>query len=140
MTKVIVLPTLITEQEAQKRFAQLLEDKELRRARQAGEIGYYKRKGTISYREDELLDFIAQRLEESYTPPCHKKNSGSDDTGSTKSTDPETGTDSGMMPELKKSAADLLRQQTSKAQKSNSRRSYSKRGKAGRKTPETSPC
>ena len=53
------LPKLLSEAEAVKTYGELLRDKELRRARQAGVLGYYKRGARIYYVEDELVAYIA---------------------------------------------------------------------------------
>ena len=102
------LPTLVTEAEAIKRFGTFLEDKELRRARQNGEIGYIARKRTIFYREDELVAFIATRIERDYTPPCQPPEeqnacSSLSHTGSPALTGQTGSIASGMTPELEKS-------------------------------------
>ena len=74
------LPELISEAQAYELYRDILRDKDLRRARQKGEIGYYQRGRKISYGADELREFIARKLEEAYTP-SRKQNSGSDDRG-----------------------------------------------------------
>lgn len=56
----------ITETEAYSRFGHLLEDKELRIARQEGRLGYLRRKRKIFYRLSELQDFIDGALEKEY--------------------------------------------------------------------------
>ena len=61
---------LITEAEAYRIYGHLLEDKELRRARAAGLIGYLRRKRTIHYRRDELDSFVNAAIQEGYIPPC----------------------------------------------------------------------
>src|SRR5690606_22180256 len=63
MSAVSPLPALLTEAEAYERYGSVLRDKELRRAREARAIGYYKRKGKILYREDELAAFVLAKLE-----------------------------------------------------------------------------
>lgn len=108
------LPHLLTEADAYNRFGKILEDKELRLARKRGELGYYRRKGQILYREDELLSFVKALLEGSYVAPCRENTSSSSaSTGSIASRVRGISTASGMTPELEKSAADLLRQQIS---------------------------
>lgn len=136
-TNILQLPPLLSEAEAVEQYGAFLEDKELRRARQERVLGYYKLKGKILYREDELADYIKAKLEGRYTKPC-QINSGSGDTGSTTSKDRGTSTGSGMTPELERSGAALLRQQTSKKPRSSSRQSSSKRGKLRLVTPERS--
>lgn len=56
----------ITEAEAYERFGHLLEDKELRVARQEGRLGYLRRKRKIFYRLSELQNFIDGALEQEY--------------------------------------------------------------------------
>src|SRR3954464_12634073 len=107
MGDVLPLPELVSEAEAYRLFS-ILEDKELRRARQDREIGFYPRKNRIFYRLDELESFVARKLQQSYVPPCQKNSSASADTGSRASPAPPTSTASGMTPELEKSAVDLL--------------------------------
>ncbi len=115
--EVTLLPRLLAESDAYARFP-LLEDKELRRARQSGETGYFNRKNRIFYREDELQAYVARKLQLSYVPPCPKNPpSASDATGSTGLPDHPTGTDSGMTPALEKRAADLLAQRISNSRK-----------------------
>lgn len=57
---------IITETEAYVRFGHLLEDKELRIARQEGRLGYLRRKRTIFYRLSELQAFVDTALEREY--------------------------------------------------------------------------
>nr|USU33068.1 hypothetical protein NG677_05100 [Methylobacterium sp. OTU13CASTA1] len=57
---------IITEAEAYLRFGHLLEDKELRFARQDGRLGYLRRKRTIFYRLSELQAFVNAALEREY--------------------------------------------------------------------------
>ena len=100
MSEPATLPDLLSEQEAYDRFSHVLEDKELRRARRDGAIGFYRRKGRILYREDELVAFIAARLDESYTPP-----------GSPAKAAPREGRKpfiEGMTPELMRAGSELL--------------------------------
>lgn len=61
---------LITETEAYRIYGHLLEDKELRRARTAGALGYLRRKRTIHYRRDELEAFVRAIINWSYVEPC----------------------------------------------------------------------
>lgn len=108
MAEVVHLPELVSEVDAYARFP-ILEDKELRRARQAKAIGYFRRKHSIFYRLDELERFVARKLDESYVPPCPTTHSSaSGDTGSPPSPDQGTSTVSGMTPDLEKSAAEAL--------------------------------
>ncbi|MCP5081136.1 MAG: helix-turn-helix domain-containing protein [Alphaproteobacteria bacterium] len=115
---IVEIPKLIGEDAAYARYPDVLQDKELRNARQEGKIGYYKRKGRILYREDELAEYVKAALERSYEPPCQtdseKPSSGSAPIGEATSTAPETSTASGMTPDQERSAASLLRQQAAK--------------------------
>jgi hypothetical protein len=130
MVDAIPLPQLVTEVEAYALFP-LLQDKELRQARQDGEIGYYPRKKRIYYRLDELQAYMARKLQQSYVPPCPKNpQHASDATGSTRYQARPTGTASGMTPDLEKRAADLLAQRASNSPSSSSRPSSSKKALA----------
>ncbi|AWB21811.1 hypothetical protein DA075_13510 [Methylobacterium currus] len=62
---------LIAEEEALRRFGHLLEDKELRRARQAGRIGFLRRKRRVFYRLSELEPFLDALLDEEFVA-CRK--------------------------------------------------------------------
>jgi hypothetical protein len=121
------LPTLLTEAEAYERFGHVLEDKELRRAREGKELGYYVRKGRIFYNEAELLAYIAASLKGSYHAPCQSSASGN--TGSTPSPDQPATIASGMTPDLVRSAGALLRQRILSKQRSSSPRSSSPKAK-----------
>lgn len=59
-------PRIISEADAHMRYKHLIEDKELRRARQNGELGYFRRKRRIYYREEELVAFLNRSLENAY--------------------------------------------------------------------------
>jgi hypothetical protein len=59
---------LISEAEAYQEYGRVLEDKELRRARAAGLLGYLRRKRKIFYRRDELEEFIRRSIEEEFVP------------------------------------------------------------------------
>lgn len=61
---------VVTEQEAYRLFGHLLEDKELRHARQDGRLGYLRRKRTIFYRRSELEAFLSNILDKDYIKPC----------------------------------------------------------------------
>jgi hypothetical protein len=61
---------LITEAEAYAAFGHVLEDKELRHARQSGRLGFMRRKRTIFYRRDELEAFVSSLLRQDYVEPC----------------------------------------------------------------------
>jgi hypothetical protein len=128
MNDPVPLPALLTEAEANDLYGHVLEDHELRRARQHRAIGYYKRKGKILYRADELAAFVEARLERSYVAPCQKP-SDSDDTGSPQSQAQANSTVVGMTPELEKSGADLLRQMISRKPRSCSPPSSSRKAK-----------
>jgi hypothetical protein len=139
MVEVTPLPQLVTEPDAYALFP-LLEDKELRRARQNGEIGYFDRKGRIYYRLDELQAYMARKLQQSYVPPCQKNlPSASDDTGSTKFQAQPTGINFGMTPQLEKRAADLLERRISSKPKSNSQPTSSKKAPVVPQSQKT-PC
>ena len=142
MSEVVKLRPLISEAEAYERYGHVLQDRELRQARKSGLIGYYVRRRRVLYREDELVEFVNAKLEGSYVEPCPKKkpenpSSDSDATGSTRSKDQPGSTVSGMTPELEKSAAALLRQQTSKTPRSSSRPSSSKKAPLRLVSPKT---
>ena len=129
MTDILALPKLISEADAYERFRDYLQDKELRRARTDGKLRFLRRRRKVMYREDDLLAFIGELVEQK-TETCHPKgkrsrSSGSGDTGSTKSPDQSGSTIFGMTPDLERSASALLRRQTSKPPKSRSRRSRS---------------
>jgi hypothetical protein len=117
------LPQLLSEAEAYERF-QLLEDKELRRARAAREIGFYRRKNRIWYRLDELERFIANRLIKDYTPPCPHPSPDSAGIGSAALPDRRDSMPSGMTPELERSGAERYVQQILKRPNSTYRRSF----------------
>lgn len=99
------LPKLISEADAYERWPELLEAKELRRARVEGKLGYYRRKKKILYREDELVAFIAGILEASFTPPR-------DDRKTKGAPAPCTSGIPGMTPELERAASELLRRRS----------------------------
>jgi hypothetical protein len=130
------LPELVTEAQAYELYGHVLQEKELRHARQSGLIGYYKRRGKVLYRADELAAFIAARLERSYVAPCQKP-SDSDDTGSPQSQAQANSTVVGMTPELEKSGADRLRQMISRKPRSCSPPSSSRKAKLKLVTQET---
>jgi hypothetical protein len=88
--------SFVTEAQAYAAFGHVLEDKELRHARQEGRIGFMRRKRTIFYRYDELSEFVDRILEKDYVPPCQESSRHSNrrgregssnmgDTGSTRS-------------------------------------------------------
>ena len=60
----------IKEADAYAAFGHLLEDKELRHARQSGRLGFMRRKRTIFYRRDELEAFVSGLLRQDYVEPC----------------------------------------------------------------------
>jgi hypothetical protein len=60
---------LITETQAYEEYAAVLEDKELRQARQTGRLGFLRRKRTIFYRRDELAEFVREMLQHGYVGP-----------------------------------------------------------------------
>ena len=125
------LPDLLTEQEAYKRFGNVLGVKELRAARQGGLIGFYERKRKILYRLDELEQFVIKRLAESYTcPSATNLFSNLATTGLTELPAQADSIASGMTEDLEKSAAAHLRRQISKPQRSPSRRSSFGKGLA----------
>lgn len=64
---------LITEAEAYAGFGHVLEDKELRLARQTGRLGFIRRKRTIFYRRDELEAYVSSLLRQDYIEPCSTK-------------------------------------------------------------------
>lgn len=61
-----VLPKLLTEAEAYRRFGDVLEAKELRRARAAGALGYYDLPGGERYSEAEIAQYLIKRLEREF--------------------------------------------------------------------------
>lgn len=134
MGAVSELPKLVTEAEAYEVYGAVLQDKELRRARQARVIGYYKRRGKVLYREDELAAYVEAAIERSYVAPC---GSQSGNTGSTPFQDQPTSIGSGMSPELERAGASRLRQQTSRKPKSGSQGSSSGKGKLRLVSQET---
>lgn len=66
----ITMGDLITETEAYEVYGDVLEDKQLRRARQERRIGYLRRKRRILYRRDELEKYVQTILTEGYVEPC----------------------------------------------------------------------
>ena len=106
MTTVQELPKLLTEKEALAKYGHLLEDNELRKARQQRILGYYKRRSRIFYREDELVAFIQGVVEAAYTPADPKAKAKE---AGPKSATPRVASTSGMTPELEVAACDLLR-------------------------------
>ncbi|WP_339160512.1 hypothetical protein [Methylobacterium bullatum] len=64
---------LITETEAYATYSHLLEDKELRRARQSGALGYLRRKRTVFYRREELEAFVRDQVEKDYITPWQSR-------------------------------------------------------------------
>jgi hypothetical protein len=137
MAEIVTLPTLIDEETAYTKYGEFLRDKELRRARQSGEIGFYRGKKKIRYDEAELLAFIGRRLKKVYQP-CQQKpgdpahpSSSSGAIGSSGSPGATVSTDPGMTPELARSAAERLVRRISKKPSSDSPRSS--RTKAARR-------
>lgn len=66
----ITMGDLITETEAYEIYGDVLEDKELRRARQERRIGYLRRKRRILYRRDELDRYVQAIIAQEYVQPC----------------------------------------------------------------------
>lgn len=64
----------ITEAEAYASLGDVLEDKELRQARNSGRLGFMRRKRTIFYRRDELEAFVSSILRQDYVGPCTTSN------------------------------------------------------------------
>ncbi|MBM0205276.1 hypothetical protein JNW90_21185 [Micromonospora sp. STR1s_5] len=67
-----IFEDVITEADAYRRYGHLLEDKELRRARQQGKLGFMRRKRTIFYRLAELEQFVQAIITQDYVP-CQLK-------------------------------------------------------------------
>ncbi|QRM36029.1 hypothetical protein [Microvirga sp. VF16] len=104
---------VITEAEAYARFGHVLEDKELRIARQRGRIGYLRRKRQIFYRADEVEAYVRAVLSEEYiacpeprlppltpppSPPSRAASGGTAATGSRRPPDPASGPAGGTTP------------------------------------------
>ncbi len=80
MTDILALPKLIPEADAYERFRDYLQDKELRRARTDRKLRFLRRRRKVMYREDDLLAFIGELVEQktetweiisqSYIFPC----------------------------------------------------------------------
>lgn len=63
------LSDLMSEDEVYKEYRHIFADKELREARQAGELEYYKLRKGIFYTEEQLLAYLEQRKQQ----PCQRK-------------------------------------------------------------------
>lgn len=127
-------PELLSEREAYERYGDVLEDKQLRRARTSRQIGYYVLQNRIKYRADELAAYVERHVQARYHPCDSSK---SESTGSIASLVPSDSTAFGMTPELEKSAAALLRQQTLKKPRSGSPRSSSRKDQGTRENQRT---
>lgn len=114
-----LLEQIVSEPEAHQIYKSILGDKELRYARQSGQLGYIRRNKKIYYFKEELDNYIQAALEKGYIPPCPKTNlvkiaSKSESSGWAPSLAREISTASGTLEIVRRSANVLLGQQIAK--------------------------
>jgi hypothetical protein len=140
------VPQLIPEKEVERRWPYFA-DKELRRARQRGEIAYYGSGKRIFYEERDVAQYLQRKRRETRrlpsSPPaedtsCLTTASRSALIGSTANPKAPTGSDAGMTPELTASAAAHLVQTTLSRPRSDSRPLCSTTPPRRRRKPQTS--
>lgn len=122
-----VLDELMTESEVYQRWSRLLADKELRQARQAGQIGFYPLRKGIFYHPTQVVEYLERRR----TDPCASdddpgKSLSLEGDGSNENQDPPTGTSTGMTPEQERSVAEALARKILNGQKNSSRKASSR--------------